>query len=172
MIGAGVSVISVVLSSIAQISIAPFITISGATINFNLLAIIFIATYTNRTTSVGALLLLTLLTGSITETPYEWVLLAYLPTIPLIYLIDLLRRNDDYTLITVVAAATVIGLWGRILMSIIAMSDGAPASFGTVISQILAPGILLDMIPVIIFYGIFKLAGPNKQRVVNTGYNT
>ena len=87
-------------------------------------------------------------------------------------MIDLLRRNDDYTLITVVAAATVIGLWGRILMSIIAMSDGTPASFGTVISQILAPGILLDMIPVIIFYGIFKLAGSNKQRVVNTGYNT
>jgi len=168
----GVSVISVVLSSIAQISIAPFITISGATLNFNLLAIIFIATYRNRTTSVGALILLALLTGSITETPYEWILLAYLPTVPLIYFIDLLMRNSARTLITVVAAATVIGLWARILMSIVAISDGTLTSFGTVISQVLAPGILLDMVPVLIFYGIFKLAGPNEQRMANTGYST
>ena len=172
MIGVGVSVISVVLSSIAQVSIAPFITISGATLNFNLLAIVFIATYTNRTTSVGALILLTLLTGSITGTPYEWILLAYLPTIPFLYFINLLRRNSTHTLIIVVAAATVIGLWARVLMSIIAISDGTLTSFGTVISQVLAPGILLDMITVIIFYGIFKLAGPNKQSVINTGYNT
>ncbi|SVC20206.1 uncharacterized protein METZ01_LOCUS273060, partial [marine metagenome] len=61
---------------------------------------------------------------------------------------------------------------GRILMSVVAISGGTSTSFGEVISQILAPGILLDMILVIIFYGIYKLAGLNKQRVVNTSYNT
>ena len=172
MIRVGVSVISVVLSSIAQISIAPFITISGATLNFNLLAIIFIATYTNRTTSVGALILLALLTGSITETPYEWVLLAYLPAIPLVYFIYFLMRERVHTFITLLAVTTIVGLWGRILMSVVAISGGTSTSFGEVISQILAPGILLDMILVIIFYGIYKLAGLNKQRVVNTSYNT
>ncbi len=172
MIGVGISVISVVLSSVAQISIAPFITISGATFNFNLLAIVFIATYTNRTTSVSAVILLCLLTGSITETPYEWILLAYLPTVPLIFFINLLSRDRSNTLITVGATATVIGLWTRILMTIVAISDGTSTSFGTIVSQVLAPGILIDTIPVIVIYGIYKLASPNKQRMVNTGYNS
>lgn len=164
--------VSVVLSSIAQISIAPFFTISGAILDFNLLAIIFIATYLSRKISIGALVLLSLLTGAITETPYEWVLLAYLPTIPLIYFIYLLRGETTRTFTTVLATATVIGLWGRILMSVVAVSDGTSTSFGVVITQILAPGILLDMVLVIIFYGIYKMAGLNKQRLVNTGYNT
>tara|TARA_B100000809_G_C14914456_1_gene451071 strand:+ start:275 stop:793 length:519 start_codon:yes stop_codon:yes gene_type:complete len=171
-IGIGVAVVSVVLSSIAQISIAPFFTIGGAILDFNLLAIIFIATYLSRKISIGALVLLSLLTGAITETPYEWVLLAYLPTIPLIYFIYLLRGETTHTFITVLATATVIGLWGRILMSVVAVSGGTSTSFGVVITQILAPGILLDMVLVIIFYGIYKMAGLNKQRLVNTGYNT
>ena len=172
MIKIGVTGIIIVITILAQVSIAPLLPISGAIIDTNLLAIVFISSYVSRKIALGALLFLTLLVGSITNIPYEWIFLSYLPAILLIHFFGLNTKNPRPYLIRMLAVGVITGIWTRILMSLVSFSEGVSALFTTVFTQILAPGILMDILVIAIFYGIFRLVGLNKYySISSTTYN-
>ncbi|GEM_PF-2093126 len=172
MIKIGVTGIIIVITILAQVSIAPLLPISGALIDTNLLVIVFISSYLSRKIALGALLFLTLLAGSITNISYEWIFLAYLPAILLIHFFGLITKDPSPHLIRILAVGAITGIWARILMSLVAFSEGASISLITVFTQILAPGILMDILAIAIFYGIFQIVGLNKSySISSTTYN-
>ncbi|GIW13397.1 MAG: hypothetical protein KatS3mg062_0836 [Tepidiforma sp.] len=149
---------AVFLAAIAQVTVAPLFPIAGANPQLVLLMLCLVAAFSGPVpamvlTPVGAVML-----GMLSDRDAGLLLLAYLPVVALGALLEdapvpLSHAAKTYSM-TLGA-----GLVARSVLAAGAMLGGAPAAIGALVSDVLVPGVFIDMVLLTLCYVPLRLAG-------------
>lgn len=146
------------LAVVGQVTVAPLFPISGANPEFVLLALCLLTAFGGPVpvmvlTPLGAVML-----GLLSDRGAGLLLLAYLPVLPIAGLLAGLGRPFNHT--TRTFAMTIgAGIAFRVVMSAGAMVGGAPVQIGPLVSDVLLPGMFVDLVTLTVCYVPLRLAG-------------
>lgn len=166
-------VIGVTLAVIAQATVAPLFPLSSATPDFVLATLLVVAVYGGPRRAMIAVPLAALLLSFNSDRSAGLLLLGYLPLLPLAAMLAganaPLNRFAQSLL-----AGIATGLWSRIVLSLAAMANGADPQVTMLITAILIPGVILDILLLSAAYLPFRLAGASARSLslARTGYYT
>lgn len=148
----------VVLTALAQVSVAPLFPISAASPDYALVALVILTVFAGPTTVMVALPLMALFLGFASDRSPGLLLMAYLPLLPLaLYLEDSRVPLNRYAEMAVAGMAT--GAWARLVLAFGAIAGGADPSFGAIVGQLVIPGLILDFALLTLVYAPFRLLG-------------
>ena len=144
--------------AIAQVTIAPLFPLDAAVADFGLAGIALILLVAGPRAAMAGLPLIALLLGFTTNHSPGLLIIAYLPLLPLrVFLSDAQVPLTRYLHTFLAVGAT--GLWARGVLASAAFLQGAAFAPGDLISAILLPGLVLDMLFLTVLYIPCRLAG-------------
>lgn len=162
---------AIVLSAMVQVTVAPLFPIAGAVPEFVVLTLTLLVAFSSPRPVMIGTPIAALAYGFLSDRAPALLLLGYLPLLPLGYFLEESRVPVNHYLRTV-AMMTITGLWLRTLLALGAMSGGADAAFGVLISDVLIPGLFLDFALLSVVYIPLRLIGWTGQGMTleRTGY--
>ncbi len=146
------------LAVVAQVTVAPLFPLDGAVADPVLLVLCLVAVYGGPVpvmvlTPIGAVL-----AGMVSDRDAGLLLLAWLPVLPVAALLEdspLPLNQGVKTYVLVIGT----GLAARVVLAVGAMLGGAPAAVGSLVTDVLLPGIMLDMVVLTICYLPLRAGG-------------
>jgi hypothetical protein len=135
--------ISIVLVCAAQVTIAPLFPLLSAEASFLVVTLAILVVFAGPRTALIATPLMAVFLGFASDRSPALLLLSLLPLPPLAYWLSesQIPMSRGVQLFAVVA---VVGAWSRGLLALSAVAQGAEAEFGTLITDFLLPGIVID----------------------------
>ena len=131
--------------AILQLSLAPLFPLSIAQADLGLVFVAWITLFRGPRTAMWVAPVLAVMTGLLSDRSPGLFMLAYLPIVPLI---AFLRPRDTNMIFggywRALGAVVVVGVWGRVILALAAIAQGAEPAVGVLIGSIIAPGIFLD----------------------------
>lgn len=163
--------IAIILSTIAQVTVAPLFPIAGAVPEFVVLTLALLVAFSSPKPVMIGTPIAAIAYGFLSDRAPALLLLGYLPLLPLGYVLEESRVPVNHYLRTL-AMVVITGLWLRTLLSLGAMTGGADAAFGVLITDVLLPGLFLDLALLTVVYIPFRLIGWTGQGMTlgRTGY--
>jgi len=155
----------------AQVSVAPLFPVRAAIPDFALLALVALAVFRGPLMVMVSLPILAIILGFVSDREPGLLVLAYLPLLPLAYWLE-----DAAILLSSgprVAVATIAtGIFARTLLAVGAMAQGADVAVSVLVSQLLVPGLLLDLLLFMFLYFPFRAVGwaPRRMSPARTGF--
>jgi len=147
-----------ILAAIAQVTVAPLFPLSGAVPDVVLLTLVTIAVFSSPRPVMYATPVAAIALGFLTDRGAGLMLLAYLPLLPLGYVIQESRVPVNHFARTVAMTAAT-GLWARTLLAAATMVDGAEPAVGDLLAMVLLPGLFLDFALLMVAYIPSRLIG-------------
>ncbi|GAB4324795.1 MAG: hypothetical protein Kow0010_06870 [Dehalococcoidia bacterium] len=151
--------------ALAQVTASPLFPVRGAIPDLPLVALVLVAAYVSVRAAMVALPVLAVFLGFLTSHEPAAYIVAYLPLLPLAYLLE--QSNlplNTFARSTLAGLAT--GMVARATLSITAMVQVEEVMVGPMVWQVLLPGLLLDAALLILAYGGGKLAGWESRRLI------
>lgn len=148
----------IVTVALAQVTVAPLFPIAAAVPDLALITLLLLAVFAGPKTVMVAMPLLAIFLGFASERAPGLLVLAYLPSLPLAYMLEeaSLPINRFFRLLVVCG---VTGLWVRSIMAMSSIAQGADFAVADLISDLLVPGLFLDLALLTIAYLPFRLIG-------------
>ncbi len=156
--------IGLVLVALLQVTAAPLFPLAGATVDFGLLFLGGVAVFLGPRWAMVCLPILALLMGFLMSHEPATFILAYLPLLPLAAWLSVAGTPLNRFWQTV-AAVGVTGLWARSLLAAGAMASGADTDLVGLLTRVLIPGLLLDLVSVSLAYISCRIVGWEPQRI-------
>lgn len=148
----------VVLTALAQVSVAPLFPLSAAIPDYALVTLVILTVFAGPATVMLALPLMALSLGFASDRSPGLLLLAYLPLLPLsLYVEEARVPLNRYAQMAVAGVAT--GAWARTLLALGAIVGGADPAFGALAGQLVIPGVFLDLALLTLVYVPLRLLG-------------
>ena len=148
----------VVVTALAQVSVAPLFPVSAAVPDYVLVVLVILTVFAGPTTVMLALPLMAICLGFASDRSPGLLLIAYLPLLPLaLYGEETRVPLNRYAQIVLAGLAT--GAWARTLLAFGAIAGGAEPAFGALVGQLVIPGLFLDFALLTLVYAPFRLLG-------------
>ena len=148
----------VVVTALAQVSVAPLFPFSAAVPDYVLVVLVILTVFAGPTTVMLALPLMAICLGFASDRSPGLLLIAYLPLLPLaLYGEETRVPLNRYAQIVLAGLAT--GAWARTLLAFGAIAGGAEPAFGAIVGQLVIPGLFLDFALLTLVYAPFRLLG-------------
>lgn len=157
--------VALLLVALAQVTASPLFPIRGAIPDLPLVALVLIAAYVSVRGAMYALPVVAVFLGFLTSHEPAAYIVAYLPLLPLAYGLE--QSNlplNTFGRATLAGVAT--GLAARTTLSVTAMVQMEEVIVGPMVSQVLLPGLLLDVALLMLAYGGGRLAGWEPRRLI------
>ena len=146
------------LTAIAQVTVAPLFPIAGAVPDLPLVALLILAVYAGPTSVMVGLPFVAICTGFASDRAPGLLVLGYLPLLPLAVGIEGWRVPlGQFVRLALVGTAT--GLWLRSVLALSSVAQGADPAFWALIGDVLIPGAFLDIALLTVAYVPFRLIG-------------
>lgn len=137
-------VVLLVLVALVQVTVAPLFPLRGALPDVPLVALALLAALAGPMPVMIGLPLLAVCLGFVSDRSPALLLLAYLPLLPLASALGQAALPPSrYARLVVAGAGT--GLWARTVLAAGAIAQGADFAAGGLLSQLLLPGLVLDL---------------------------
>jgi len=148
----------IVTAALSQVTVAPLFPMSAAIPDLGLVTLLLLAVFAGPKTVMVAMPMYAIFLGFASERSPGLLVLAYLPLLPLAYLLEeaSLPLSRLFRLL-VVGGAT--GVWIRGIMAMSSVAQGAEFAVGDLIGSLLVPGLFLDLALLTIAYLPFRLIG-------------
>ncbi len=163
--------IGILLAAMAQVTVAPLFPVAGAVPEFVVLALVLLVAFSSPRPVMIGTPIAALAYGFLSDRAPALLLLGYLPLLPLGYFLEESRVPVNHYL-RAAAMMTITGLWLRTLLAFGAMTAGADAAFGVLVTDVLVPGFFLDLALLTVAYIPLRLIGWTGQGMTleRTGY--
>ncbi|HMS57432.1 MAG TPA: hypothetical protein PKA49_01155 [Tepidiformaceae bacterium] len=142
---------ALLLAALAQAAVAPLFPLSAAVPDLCLLALVMVVAFGGPRAAMVAVPVVALGFAFASNRSAALVLLAYLPLLPLAFVLEeggLPLNRFAQTLVAGVAT----GLWARLALALGAMADGAAPQPGLLVAAVLVPGVMLDLLMLTMAY--------------------
>jgi hypothetical protein len=147
-----------VLTALAQVTVAPLFPVAGAVADLPLVALLILTMYAGPTSVMLGLPFVAICAGFASDRAPGLLLFGYLPLLPLAVGIEgLAVPLGKYVRLLLVGVAT--GLWLRGVLALSSVAQGADPAFGALIGEVLIPGAFLDIALLTVAYVPFRLIG-------------
>jgi hypothetical protein len=147
-----------VLTAIAQVTVAPLFPIAGAVADLPLVALLVLTAYAGPTPVMAGLPFVAICTGFASDRAPGLLVLGYLPLLPLAVGIEGWRVPlGQFLRLVLVGVAT--GMWLRGVLALSSVAQGADPAFGALIGDVLIPGAFLDVALLAVAYFPLRLIG-------------
>lgn len=146
------------LAVLAQVTVAPLFPLGGAVVDPVLLLLCLVAALGGPVPVMVLTPLGAVMAGMLSDRDAGLLLLAWLPVLPLGALLEdapLPLSHAVKTYLLVIVA----GIVARVVLAAGAMLGGAPVAFGATVTDVLLPGIMLDMVALTMCYLPLRAAG-------------
>ena len=151
-----------VLTAIAQVTVAPLFPIAGAVPDLPLVALLVLTVYSGPTSVMVGLPFVAICTGFASDRAPGLLVLGYLPLLPLAVGIEGWRAPlGQFVRLVLVVTAT--GLWLRGVLALSSVAQGADPALSALIRDVLIPGAFLDIALLMVAYLPFRLIGWSGQ---------
>lgn len=142
---------ALLMAALAQTAVAPLFPLSAAIPDLCLLTLVLVVAFAGPRAAMVAVPAVAIGFAFASNRAPALVLLAYLPLLPLsFYLAESGIPLNRFAQTLIAAAGT--GLWARLVLALGAMADGADPQPGILISAVLIPGVMLDLLAVTLTY--------------------
>ena len=156
------AVMATIFAAIAQVTVAPLFPVSGVVFDFVLLALILIAAFGSPKRAMVCVPVAALAYGFLSNREPGLLVLAYLPLLPLgLYLEEINIPLNHY--VRTALAMLLTGVWARTILVLGSVVGGAHAPLGLTVSDVILPGILLDLSLLTVVYVPLRLLGWSGQ---------
>ena len=147
------------LAALAQVAVAPLFPLGSTSADFALIALLLVAIYGGPFAAMAGLPPLVLFLGFSSDVEFEWLLLSYLPILPVAYWLETRSTVPLSPYAQTLLTGVLVGAWARALLAAVAMTAGAHVAIGTLITAIVLPGMLLDASFLTLAYFAGRLVG-------------
>lgn len=149
---------AVVLAAIAQVTVAPLFPLGGAAPEFVLLGLVLITAFSGPPPVMWLTPLAAVAAGWLSDRSPGLMLIAYLPLLPVgLGLEESPAPLNHY--VRTLAMMLVTGMWLRMILAFGAIAGGAEPAIGALISDVIIPGLVLDLSLLTVVYIPLRLAG-------------
>ncbi len=156
------AVMATIFAATSQVTVAPLFPVSGVVFDFVLLALVLIAAFGSPKRAMICVPVAALAYGFLSNREPGLLVLAYFPLLPLgFYLEEVNVPLNHY--VRTAAAMVLIGMWARSLLVLGSIVGGAHASLGLTVSDVILPGMLLDLSLLTVVYVPLRLLGWSGQ---------
>ncbi|MEO8538707.1 MAG: hypothetical protein ABI577_03130 [bacterium] len=156
------AVLLVTFAAICQVTVAPLFPISAAVPEFVLLSLAVVTAFGNPRRGMVCVPVAAIAYGFLSDRAPGLLLLAYLPLLPLSLYLEQATVPLNHFARTMLAVL-ITGGWARTLLVLGTVVGGATAPVGSVIGQVLIPGLFLDFALLAIVYVPLRLVGWSGQ---------
>jgi hypothetical protein len=150
--------VAVLFAALAQVTVAPLFPIQGALFDFVLVTLITVAVWAGPRAAMVSLPFAAIFLGFVSDRAPGLLILAYLPLLPLAFVVAEANLPLSRFVQTVLVGAGV-GIWARLVLSLGAFVGGAEFTLSGLLFLVLVPGVFLDILLVTFVYLPFRLSG-------------
>lgn len=156
------AVMATLFAAIIQVTVAPLFPVAGVVFDFVLLTLVLVAAFGSPQRAMLCVPAAALAYGFLSNREPGLLVLAYLPLLPLgLYLEEVNVPLNHYVRTALALALT--GVWARGILVLGSVVGGAHAPFGLILSDIILPGLLLDLSLLTLVYVPIRLLGWSGQ---------
>jgi len=150
--------ILLLLAVLSQVTVSSLFPLSGAIADLPLITILLFSVFAGPRSVMIAIPAAAFMLGFVSDRSPGLLLMAYLPLLPLAVILEnspLPLNHYARTALTCLAA----GLWGRTVLALGAVAQGADLPVGTLIAGVLIPGAFLDIALLTLAYVPCRVVG-------------
>jgi len=155
---AAAALAAVVLVAVAQVTVAPLFPIAGAVPEFVLLGLTLIAAFGSPTAVMVLTPLAAVAAGFLSDRSPGLMLVGYLPLLPVGVGIEGAPAPLNHYLRTL-GMMLATGAWLRAVLALGAVAGGAEPAMGPMLTDVILPGMFLDLVLLTVVYIPLRLAG-------------
>jgi hypothetical protein len=148
----------VVFAGTAQVTVGSLFPLRGAVVDFGLLTVVLLALTAGPRAAMLAVPFCALTVGFASDRSPGLLVLAYLPVLPLGVMVEEARLPLPRYL-QLCGLVVLCGAWARAVLAGSAMLQGADVAAMTVVRDLLAPGLVLDLFAFTAMYLPIRMIG-------------